>query len=98
MARILILLAVVLGILWWLRGRGETRQVPPRGKDRPAARPEGRTEGRTNDGSADAMEPMVQCAQCGVHLPRSEALGWQGLHYCRRSHLPDHTEPGGTRS
>ncbi len=32
---------------------------------------------------------MVQCAHCGVHLPQSEAIAWHGLHYCRRSHLPD---------
>jgi uncharacterized protein len=38
---------------------------------------------------------MVQCAQCGVHLPRGEAIGWNGLHYCRRSHLPDGSETSG---
>ncbi len=78
MARILILLAVVLGVFWWLRSRAEARHEEAARASRPANTP--------RDGSAEAM---VQCAQCGVHLPRSEAIAWRGLHYCRRSHLPD---------
>jgi uncharacterized protein len=78
MARIFLLLAIVLGILWWLRDRAGTRhhadpKSPPR---RTAAEGEG-------------TEPMVQCAHCGVHLPRGDAIAWHGLHYCRRSHLPE---------
>lgn len=81
MARILILLAVVLGVFWWLRSRAEARHdeaARPSRSSRPANAPD--------KGSAEAM---VQCAHCGVHLPRSEAIAWRGLHYCRRSHLPD---------
>ncbi|CAG9178466.1 PP0621 family protein [Cupriavidus pampae] len=98
MARILILLAIVLGILWWLRDRAGTRQTrsraqpDPRSDSRPDAAARGHDRPR---GADDEMEPMVQCAHCGVHLPRGEAIGWQGLHYCRRSHLPEPTEPGG---
>ena len=80
MARIFLLLAIVLGIFWWLRNRAGARQAaerqsPPR---RSAARADG-----------ENIEPMVQCAHCGVHLPRGEAIAWHGLHYCRRSHLPE---------
>jgi uncharacterized protein len=78
MARILILLAVVLGVFWWLRSRAEARHDE-------AARTS-RAGSASRDGNAEAM---VQCAHCGVHLPRSEAIAWRGLHYCRRSHLPD---------
>lgn len=31
-------------------------------------------------------EDMVQCAQCGVHLPKSESFLSQGLHYCSDEH------------
>ena len=31
-------------------------------------------------------EEMVSCAQCGVHLPRSEALAARSLHYCSAAH------------
>ena len=78
MARILILLAVVLGVIWWLRSRAEARRGETARRSRPA-----------NDSREGSAEAMVQCAHCGVHLPRSEAIAWHGLHYCRRSHLPD---------
>lgn len=87
MARIFLLLAVVLGVLWWLRERASARQ------DAERARRETATGRTAADG--DASEPMVQCAHCGVHLPRGDAIAWQGLHYCRRSHLPDTAGEGG---
>jgi len=31
-------------------------------------------------------ESMVQCARCGVHLPRSESIPAQGRHYCSPEH------------
>ena len=40
---------------------------------------------------------MVPCAHCGVHLPRSEAIAYQGLHYCRAGHLPEAQQPSGDR-
>lgn len=80
MARIFILLAVVLGVFWWLRSRAEARHNEAARASRPADAPD------NGKGNAEAM---VQCAHCGVHLPGSEAIAWRGLHYCRRSHLPD---------
>jgi uncharacterized protein len=40
--------------------------------------PRGTRQGGTED--------MVTCAQCGVHLPRSEALAARSLHYCSAAH------------
>ena len=31
-------------------------------------------------------EDMVQCARCGVHLPRSESITTQGRFYCSQDH------------
>jgi len=31
-------------------------------------------------------EAMVECAHCGVFLPRSEALAEAGRHYCSEAH------------
>ncbi|MEF9943618.1 MAG: PP0621 family protein [Burkholderiaceae bacterium] len=31
-------------------------------------------------------EQMVRCSQCGVHLPRSEALASAGEFYCGEEH------------
>lgn len=42
---------------------------------------------------AQIEEDMVRCVQCGVHLPRSEAILSRGEFYCcdehRRLHRPD---------
>ena len=35
-------------------------------------------------------EDMVQCAQCGVHLPRSESITTQGSFYCSADHQRAH--------
>lgn len=34
-------------------------------------------------------EDMVQCAHCGVHLPRSESLLHDGAYYCSALHRDD---------
>lgn len=33
------------------------------------------------------IEDMVQCAQCSVHLPRSEAYLVGGQFYCSKDHI-----------
>ena len=40
------------------------------------------------------VEPMVQCAQCGTHLPASEALpSPNGLTFCSEAHRKLHARP-----
>lgn len=39
--------------------------------------------------------PMVRCAQCGVHVPRTQALQNQDRWYCSRAHLEQDNQPGG---
>ena len=77
MVRLLILVAVVVGVvLWLLKGRrpGATR----------AGRPDaGRQGGQAGSGPAT----MVACAHCGVHLPRPDAsLDAEGRTYCGEPH------------
>lgn len=42
------------------------------------------------DVSASAEE-MVRCAQCGVHLPKSESTLVSGNYYCCDAHRREHT-------
>lgn len=35
---------------------------------------------------AAGAEDMVRCAQCGVHLPRSESITARGKFYCSAEH------------
>lgn len=37
-----------------------------------------------------ATEDMVRCAQCGVHLPKSESILASGNFYCCDAHRRDH--------
>jgi uncharacterized protein len=34
----------------------------------------------------DAPQPMLACAQCGLHLPRDEALPGRGGVFCGEAH------------
>ncbi|HEY0841307.1 PP0621 family protein [Methylotenera sp.] len=41
-----------------------------------------------NQKAAEAgIENMVECDQCHVHLPRSEAFLVEGKFYCSRAHI-----------
>ena len=41
-------------------------------------------------------EDMVQCAHCGVHLPRSESTADRGRHFCSAEHQRAHPPERGT--
>ena len=68
--KIFLFLIAVFLLLWLLRG-GQRRRAPP-----PAARPQHPSE----------PQPMLACAQCGVHLPRDEALPGKGGVFCGDAH------------
>lgn len=73
MLKFVLLIAVVLGVLFFIRGQ---RRVPP-----PPPRPP------REDGAA---RPVVACAQCGVHLPRDEALPGRGGVFCGEAHRAEY--------
>lgn len=45
----------------------------------------------TNNAASSAPEAppgdMVQCAHCGVHIPKQEAIAYQGRFYCCQAHF-----------
>jgi len=45
---------------------------------------------RRADRPALESEDMVRCAQCGVHLPRSESLASEQSFYCSADHRRIH--------
>jgi len=68
--KILLFLVAVVLLLWLLR-KSSTRRAPPPSPPRdPDATP----------------QPMLACAQCGVHLPRDEALPGRGGVFCGEAH------------
>ena len=73
---LLVMAVVLLGVWWW---RSSRRDVP---------RDEAKSNAKSQSKSATAApQEMVECAHCGVHLPRTEAhQGRTGL-YCSAEHL-----------
>ena len=53
-----------------------------------------RVDRREEQGPAAGSEDMVRCAQCGVHLPRSESLTTKGSFYCSADHERAHRGEG----
>lgn len=44
---------------------------------------------------ARGEETMVRCAQCGVHLPRSESISTDGQYFCSAEHKHLHQTSSG---
>ena len=47
----------------------------------------GREAARRDMAPPQAVQAMVRCAHCGVHLPRDRALSQQQEWYCTQNHL-----------
>jgi len=76
-----LLLLVLIAYLVWqgverLLERWRALQSGPPRASRPTAVPPHRPR------SADTVEPLVRCAGCGVHVPRSRTLTTGGRLYC----------------
>jgi uncharacterized protein len=74
--KFILLLAVVLGVIWLMRSLRKPKLPPEAGPEKKPAAPQ----------EAGRPEEMVSCEQCGVHLPRSEALPGRGGVFCSEAH------------
>ena len=72
-----LLVFLVVAVAWHMWRSQRTRDVPPPSPKKNLPKP----------------EPMVHCDHCGVHLPQSDAISYQGRHYCSQAHLAKAT-PG----
>ena len=70
-----VIFLIAVVLLVWLLKRSFTRRPPAAPKRRDPA------------GTA---QPMLACAQCGVHLPRDEALPGRGGVFCGEAHRADY--------
>ena len=45
---------------------------------------------RPNDDARSLPEPMVRCAECGVHAPKGDAVVAGGEYFCSTEHAQRH--------
>ncbi len=76
---VLIVIAIAIGA-WRSQRRSEARERQRAAAPRSAAVP--------------PPQDMAECAHCGVHLPRSEAVQSGGRSYCSAEHLALSRQPG----
>jgi uncharacterized protein len=76
-----LLWALLIYLAWrWY----ETKKAKESGDGAPAA-------DTAADAGSGTPEKMVACAECGIHLPLSEAVrGGGALHYCSDAHRDRH--------
>ncbi|QDF98745.1 hypothetical protein CJ010_20510 [Azoarcus sp. DD4] len=77
--RNLLLFVLILVGIWWLR-----RVLGPKSRGGGAGASRG-GQGKAPAGEG-AMERMVECAHCGVHVPESEGVSDAGRFYCSEAH------------
>ena len=70
----LLLLAVVIGAVWWLRQSGRVRAPTSTARETGAGTP----------------QDMVACTHCQVHIPRSDAIAGASGQYCCADHRQRH--------
>lgn len=78
MRNLLLFILILVGV-WWLR-----RAFGPKlrgGGDAGRSR-----AGQDKAAGEGAMERMVECAHCGVHVPESEGVSDAGRFYCSEAH------------
>ncbi|KVE39741.1 PP0621 family protein [Burkholderia sp. TSV86] len=98
MRQILLLILLFFASSWLAR---KIRQVQTRGGSFPggfdgAGTASGgaaggpRAGGSTATDSGTLAEPMVRCAECGVHAPKSDAVATGGDYFCSSEHAARH--------
>lgn len=92
MARVLIIAALIGLVAWWVMSRLRARDAAddaahnPDNADNANPAAPGRRR-RARKARLPQAQPMVACAHCGVHLPRSDAVAdGAGRLFCGDAH------------
>jgi uncharacterized protein len=98
-----ILLIALFFVTQWLlkklRRANERSQAEARTDARSDPRADSRTSGANTRTRSDAnvgsapqlLDPLIRCAQCGVHTPRSESVVVAGQRFCCADHARRYT-------
>ena len=83
MMKYLLVLVVVVVAAWVMMGRSRGRG----NADRTAGSKRNDSAAADAAGASGAVQPMVACSHCGLHLPRADAVAdAQGRLFCDSAH------------
>jgi uncharacterized protein len=92
MRQILLLILIFFATSWIARklrqAQGDARAR--RGGGGAAGRASGHGGAGPARGPQALPEPMVRCAECGVHAPKGEATAGSGAYFCCAEHAARH--------
>ncbi len=80
----LVFFLIIAALVYWLikaRSSEETENIDEKTE-----------EHAESNASPKALEEMVRCVHCGVHLPRSESVTSQGDFFCCNEHRIEHQD------
>ncbi|MDR8728186.1 PP0621 family protein [Burkholderia pseudomultivorans] len=94
MRQILLLILLFFASSWVARKlrRAQEQARSERGAAGPGASGYG---GRANGDARALPEPMVRCAECGVHAPQGDAVVAGGQYFCSTEHAQRHAARAG---
>ncbi|MCW5619392.1 MAG: hypothetical protein KIS65_09310 [Nitrosomonas sp.] len=80
----LVFFLIIAALVYWL--------IKARAPEETENTDEETEESTENNTSPKALEEMVRCVHCGVHLPRSESVTSQGEFFCCNEHRLEHKD------
>ena len=99
MRQLLLLILLLFAGSWFSRKIRQAQDRAARGGSFPGAG-QGGAPGR--DGAsrerAALPEPMVRCAECGVHTPKGDAIAAGGEYFCSAEHAASHAARTASRA
>lgn len=80
----LVFFLIIAALVYWL--------IKARSSEETGNTHEETDESTESNTSPKALEEMVRCVHCGVHLPRSESVTSQGDFFCCNEHRLEHQD------
>lgn len=90
MRQILLLILLFFAGSWLARKLRHAQEQAQARAGRGAGGGAGGGAARPNGDARSLPEPMVRCAECGVHAPKGDAVAASGEYFCSAEHAQRH--------
>jgi uncharacterized protein len=87
---LIVLFFVTQWLLKKLRRTNERAQAEARSASANSARTRNGADASASSAPPQLADPLIRCAQCGVHTPRSESIVAAGERFCCTEHARRH--------